>query len=198
MMMKLGVTVYETLQNYVHQDFSENFSFFKEKMNFTNESRIIDLGCGTALLAHQFRKHGLKYIGVDMDLERIQHAMKKYPEYSFYCKDLKDISTDEIPSYDFVIMHGVVHHMSDSECEGLFQFLKNQGCKKIGFMDPIMPDKALQNPFGTLLAKMDQGQFVRNAKDYQNLLQKFGSLDFQIIPNPRWPVPVGFAVLTLN
>jgi 2-polyprenyl-3-methyl-5-hydroxy-6-metoxy-1,4-benzoquinol methylase len=194
--MKLGILIYDLLQKYINKDFSDNFEFFNSRINWGPSSNIVDLGCGTGLIAQQFRKSGLSYTGIDMDLDRIESARRSYPEFTFFCNDLNQISKAELPSIDFVIMHGVVHHLSDFECANLLTTLQERGCKQVGFMDPIKPKSWIKNPLGAYLAFLDEGHYVRSSEDYKFLLEQFGHLDFHIQKNPRWPVPIGLSVLT--
>lgn len=77
---------------------------------FKRNGTVIDLGCGTGIIAYQLRKElGLKIIGCDI---------KKYLLYDIPFVKIKG---DKLPfpsqSYDVVLLNDVLHHIHKSKQE---------------------------------------------------------------------------------
>lgn len=68
---------------------------------------IVELGCGTGLVASQLQGH--KYAGVDKNFECIKKAQDGNPGMQFYCADVRDFCMN--------------HHVVDIVC--CFAFLKH-------------------------------------------------------------------------
>src|SRR5438093_1625195 len=66
---------------------------------------ILDLGCGTGILAPLFSKD--QYVGIDLDKKLISFAKGKYPQYQFLQADSSKLRFSS-KSFDKIIIIGVI------------------------------------------------------------------------------------------
>ena len=79
-------------------------------------SSIVDIGCGDfqwmPLLLRKFPS--VDYIGIDCADALIKSHTKKYPDYTFICKDVTDAQFEHIGQYDLVLCKDVLQHNFDN------------------------------------------------------------------------------------
>ena len=76
---------------------------------------ILDIGCGWTTLPELFPT-GTIYMGVDKSQEAVDYFTGRYPQHSFYLRDLDDGSLDlGDRKFDTVILAAVVEHLQDPE-----------------------------------------------------------------------------------
>lgn len=82
--------------------------------SFKSPITICDLGCGDFNIGSQLLPFSKEYFAVDIVPELIEHLKKQYPqkELSFFCLD---ITKDELPKADCVIIRQVLQHLSNKE-----------------------------------------------------------------------------------
>ncbi len=82
--------------------------------SFSQPIRVCDLGCGDFNVGRQLHDLTIQYIGVDIVDELITRNELKYasPNLEFDCLD---ISEDQLPSADCVILRQVLQHLSNAE-----------------------------------------------------------------------------------
>lgn len=94
---------------YYYQDLDRLHQFF-----IPPGSRVLEIGCGTGnLLSALDPAVG---VGIDFSSAMIQIAKSKYPHLQFYCVDAETMTPeliDQIEPFDFVILSGVLGHLSD-------------------------------------------------------------------------------------
>jgi 2-polyprenyl-3-methyl-5-hydroxy-6-metoxy-1,4-benzoquinol methylase len=160
-------------------------------MQLTAGDTLLDIGCGTGLISRQYTQRDIKYTGIDSAESRIEKAKALNPAARFIHGDLRDPAVLKTVEAKHVILHGVLHHLSDEEVEGLYFFLREIGCKAIATMDPILPTKPWARPLATILCKVDQGKYVRKYAEYESLLKRQSkSTVLNVYRNPRWPVEI--------
>lgn len=80
--------------------------------------RILEIGCGLGADAAEFVKHGAEYIGIDISLESINLAKKRFDvlglEGLFYNLSGDD-DLSHLGKFDLVYSCGVLHHYPDIE-----------------------------------------------------------------------------------
>ena len=86
-------------------------SFLK---SFKNQITVCDLGCGDFNIGKELVKYTKKYIAVDIVPELIAYNKEKFKETNLKFQCL-DISKDELPSADCVIIRQVLQHLSNKE-----------------------------------------------------------------------------------
>ena len=150
----------------------ENFTRKLKQYGYVNDVRILDVGCGTGLVAEQLHKHGYKNIdGVDFSPEMLKLAKEKglygslcqgavgSPE----CKDL-GIAANQ---YDTAISVGLfsLKHADSNGFNDLVHVVKPGGLVCFSIRE-----LAISAPEGTYKERMDQlakeGKWKLILKDY--------------------------------
>jgi ubiquinone/menaquinone biosynthesis C-methylase UbiE len=142
--------------------FRNNFAknFIKNKNN-----NILDIGCGTADILESIPNN--YYYGFDISKNYINYAKKKFlnNNYHFFTKKFNQRAIKKLPKFDFVILFGILHHLSNIEINDLF-FNVKKVLKKSGvilIVDPVLIKK--QNFISKLLIKLDRGKNIKNFKE---------------------------------
>lgn len=82
---------------------------------------LLDIGCGDLTWLPQIKAFPtLRYIGIDIVEDLIQHHRKTYPKKEFYCKNA---IIDPLPDCDLVIIRDVIFHLTLDQNLRLFQNL---------------------------------------------------------------------------
>ena len=132
---------------------------------------ILDVGCGNA----QIRKFlgDVHYVGVDHNPKYISKAREANGlSDEFYVADVSEVAQLVTNKFDRVLLIGVLHHLSDSQCQDLLrnctQLLATGG--HLFALDPALIED--QHPIARFLAKSDRGRFARSPGDYRKLIQE--------------------------
>lgn len=144
--------------------------FLKRYLGIKEGDIVLDIGCGTGeIVTHM--PIGVKYIGVDYSQKYISHAEKKYGHLGqFYCSDISDIDYSELGYPDFILMKGILHHLSDQEVLNLFQSLHTvlKGYSAVLLtIDPCFVEN--QKKLSRFLVSQDRGEDVRTPDGYLSL-----------------------------
>lgn len=152
-----------------------NYFFIKriihEELKIKTSERILDLGCGTGILAPLFSPKG--YIGIDIDQNLIEYAKKKKPQYSFTIMDASTLQFSH-HSFDKILIVGVLHHLNKKQREKTLSRMKRL-LKKNGRVLAIeaIPPIHSWNVLGKILRDHDEGHYILNFQDYVALLSKY-------------------------
>lgn len=146
-----------------------------------NNINVLDIGCGPAEIINCLPN--CNYYGYDTDKRSIDYAKNKYSEknYHFYCRKFSKAELKKLPKFDFVILFGIMHHLSDSEVNSIINIFKKKMKKKSILLteDPILVKN--QNFFAKFLIINDRGNNVREKKQYLNILKRhFSNLKVKI------------------
>jgi len=89
-----------------------------------NNLTVCDLGCGDFNIGKQLTKHTKKYIAIDIVESLIDRNKKLYQaeNLEFHCLD---ISKDELPVADCIILRQVLQHLSNAEIMSTVKKLRN-------------------------------------------------------------------------
>lgn len=96
---------------------------------------VLDIGCGAGYLAHSVSK-GQRYVGIDVNEERIHLLKRKYmnhPDYDFWCIDVDEDTTSDLPpfnsTFDTISLLAVIEHLRNPEnlLNHLHRLLKDEG-----------------------------------------------------------------------
>ncbi len=146
--------------------------FVEDYLNIRPEQKLLDFGCGPGDIL-QFLPE-VNYTGIDIDPVYIEKARLKYGHRAhFICSNLKALKLDGRGTYDYVIATGVLHHMTDQECQLFLETAKTmlQPSGKLLTLDGCyIPN---QNKIARFLLDQDRGAYVRNKDSYLELLQPY-------------------------
>ena len=81
---------------------------------------VCDLGCGDFNIGKHLTKYAKKYIAIDIVEDLIERNKNLYKEENleFHCLD---ISKDELPQGDCIILRQVLQHVSNTEIQNVIQ-----------------------------------------------------------------------------
>lgn len=127
-------------------------SFLK---SFKKPLTVCDLGCGDFNIGKEFVKHTNKYIAIDIVQNLIDYNTERFKadNLEFQCLD---ISVDDLPSGDCVILRQVLQHLSNAEVQKVLH-------KLVDFKYVILTEHI---PNGNFIANADiiSGQGIRLKK----------------------------------
>lgn len=112
-------------------------TIFNEVMH-QPQSKVLDIGFGTAILTSQLYNHGHQIDGIDFSAEMIRLASEKMPDANLYEFDIQDgfPLALEGKQYDSLISTYTLHHLNNSEkalfIHSLLPYLKSEGRIYIG------------------------------------------------------------------
>jgi ubiquinone/menaquinone biosynthesis C-methylase UbiE len=121
----------------------------------TNESLILDVGCGTGNTIHRFVEKGYSnIIGIDKSKNMIDKAISKYPDNKFEIADIMNMSEfpyDESTFTHILCLYFTIYYMKNKETffKNCYSLLKHGGFLVVHLVDrnrfdPILPPG---NPF---------------------------------------------------
>ena len=92
-----------------------------------NCTSVLDLGCGDLTWISNtrlFNDNSIKYTGIDIVESLIDNNSRRYPEKSFFCKDITKNSDFEFAS--LIIIRDVIFHLKNDEVLSIFDNIKNK------------------------------------------------------------------------
>ncbi len=142
-------------------------SIIKENFNF-DDVYTLDFGCGTGANSYMFDQN--KYLGVDVDEDRILYAKKKFPKCKFDILK-NNIIPAENNSFDFICILATIHHISDKDfksyIEEFSRVLKQNG--KLIIIEPCFLKNSFFNNW--FMNFFDEGKYIRTEKEYIYLFE---------------------------
>ena len=139
---------------------------------------VLDIGCGPAEILSYMP--GVDYYGFDISSEYIEKAKLTYGvEAHFFDRNISIGDLNILPSFDLVMMFGVLHHLDDDVAKTVIQ-IASKALKPGGRLltkDPCF--ERGQNPIARFLISQDRGQNVRTKLEYSSLVE--GHFDQEII-----------------
>lgn len=152
-----------------------NYFFIKQiirkEIQSKNIKKLLDIGCGTGILAPLFPKQ--YYVGVDLDAKLIAFAKKSYPDYSFRVMNAASLTFPK-ETFDQILVVGVVHHLDPVTAQRTMAQLKKV-LKKTGsilLIEAIPPIRSY-NVIGKVLRLLDEGHHIRSIRGYRNLFSRY-------------------------
>jgi SAM-dependent methyltransferase len=130
---------------------------------------VLDIGCGPADILAYLPE--VNYFGFDISDAYIARANSRFGELGkFQCKALTSADLEKMPSFDIVLLLGVLHHLDDEVAMGVLH-LANQALRPEGRLltfDPCFEQG--QNFIARFLIGIDRGQNVRTQVGYASLV----------------------------
>ncbi len=92
----------------------EAYAFLRDRVP-PGGRRVLDVGCGTGNYCGRFGSDGYEVVGIDLDSEMIEAAVRRFPGSSFLVMDMRDVSS-LAGRFDLVYSVGnVLAHLPQSE-----------------------------------------------------------------------------------
>lgn len=123
--------------------------FIEEKIPVKPGMRVLEIGCGEGGVLKAFINKGCEGVGVELDIPRIDDAMKFLPEdvaagkIRFVAKDiyLVDVEKDFNGKFDIIVLKDVIEHIHDQPklIGWMKNFLNPGGIVFFGFPPWYMP-----------------------------------------------------------
>ena len=133
--------LYSTLARIYHEmyqhvfDYDKEFEFYDSILKKFHSNSILEIGCGSGMLARRFIVNGYKYCGLDLYNEMLDIAREEVPGGSFIQCDMRNLNFDNkfdaalitgrslayVPENSGIIstLYGVHHALKEN---GLFVF----------------------------------------------------------------------------
>lgn len=132
--------------------------------------RLLDIGCGTGDILEWLPD--LEYVGFDQDRGYIEDARGRWVDRGrFYCADFRDHPSAEAPTYDLILVLGLLHHLEDEEVRRLFAdaAMRLRPGGRLLSLDPCL--RPGQPWLAGWLIRHDRGQNVRTLDGYRALAE---------------------------
>lgn len=149
--------------------------------------KVVDIGCGPAYYLAELP--AVDYFGFDTDARYIAHARKRFGERGrFFVEPFTQLHADTLGPFDGVLLMGLLHHLTDSECDALLSLVSR--CLRPGgrvvTLDTVVHDH--QGSFERWLALKDRGQYVRTPSGFEALAKlHFSDVRGTLTSLPRVP-----------
>ncbi len=170
------------------------------RLGADRSSSILDVGCGTGDALRYIDVYE-RYLGVDTDPVAVRFAESRFggrPATRFEARvlDARDVA-ELAPSH--VILAGLLHHLTDDECVGLFEMVSaSPRLRRIVTQDIVYLPGA---PINNFFASMDRGQYCRPSHAYGALAERAGLTVVSaeaLLSHPKNPLGVRYWVMTLE
>jgi hypothetical protein len=170
---------YRLYQKCVRSKFDEyNFiNFIFSEIGNKENIRVLDLCCGDSYVLHYISGSITNYLGIDNNKHYLSICKKKWSNFNFL--DLDVTNSKNIKHFlqfkpNFIFMNGAIHHLDDKTVNQINEFILGNFPEAI-FLS-IDPVKHYNNFINKLMISFDRGNFIRNKKDFSELMINYESL----------------------
>jgi SAM-dependent methyltransferase len=137
--------LYSTLANIYHEmyehvfDYDKEFAFYNSLLKKNNCIKILEVGCGSGMLARRFIKNRYDYLGLDLFNEMLDIARTETGSDAFVQCDMRKISFDT--EFDAVLITGrSISYVTENKgiidtLNGVHKSLKNKGLFVFGVFE---------------------------------------------------------------
>ena len=137
--------LYSTLANIYHEmyqhvfDYDKEFTFYDSLLKSNNCQVILEIGCGSGMLARRFLKNGYDYLGLDLFNEMLDIARSEVKSDRFIQCDMRNLSFKQ--QFDSVLITGrsiayVIENQGIIDTlTGVHKSLKNNGLFVFGVFE---------------------------------------------------------------
>lgn len=131
--------------------------------------RVLDIGCGTGHIIEHLPP--VEYIGMDVSLNYIQKARKRYGDRAtFHHVAIDEITVPKVQYFDLALAIGVLHHISDLEALRLLTLAKS-ALAPAGRFIAVEPCYGEDQSFlARWIISKDRGQNVKDKPGYHQLV----------------------------
>jgi SAM-dependent methyltransferase len=137
--------LYSTLANLYHEmyqhifDYDKEYAFYDGILKQNHCHKIVEIGCGTGMLARRFIKNGYDYLGLDLFDEMLAIARSEVKSDCFVQGDMRHLSFQQ--QFDSVLITGrSIAYITDNRgildtLAGINNSLKDKGLFVFGVFD---------------------------------------------------------------
>jgi len=137
--------LYSNLANIYHEmyqqvfDYDKEFNFYDSLLKSNNCQKILEIGCGSGMLARRFLNNGYDYLGLDLFNEMLDIARSEIKSDRFIQCDMRNVSFDQ--QFDSVLITGrslayVIDNLGIIDTlTGIHKSLKDNGLFVFGVFD---------------------------------------------------------------
>lgn len=137
--------LYSTLAKVYHEmyqqifNYDKEFDFYDSILKSNNCRKILEIGCGSGMLARRFISNGYDYLGLDLFNEMLEIARSEVKSDRFIQGDMRDLSFNE--QFDSVLITGrsiayVIENKGIMDTLlGIHKSLKNTGLLVFDFFE---------------------------------------------------------------
>ena len=134
---------------------------------------VLDLGCGTGEYAELFSAN--RYVGLDLSPHFVRYASARLPGFVFLVGDAQRLPFED-DRFHRVLVNGIIHHLDDGSADRLLgeveRIVRPSG--DVLVIEDV-PSSAANLP-GRLMHAMDQGDHIRTAEAYAELIGRHLSI----------------------
>ena len=137
--------LYSTLANIYHEmyqhifDYEKEFHFYDTLLKKNSCNKILEIGCGSGMLARRFLKTGYDYLGLDLYSEMLDIARAEIKSERFIQCDMRNLSFNQ--QFDAVLITGrSIAYVEDNQgiidtLTGVHKSLKDGGLFVFGVFE---------------------------------------------------------------
>jgi SAM-dependent methyltransferase len=137
--------LYSTLAHVYHEmyqhvfDYDQEYNFYDSIFKKNNCKKILEVGCGSGMLARRFLINGYDYLGVDLFNEMLDIARSEVKSDQFIQCDMRNLSFNQ--EFDSVIITGrSISYVTDNKgiidtLTGVHKSLKDKGLFVFGVFE---------------------------------------------------------------
>jgi len=137
--------LYSTLAEIYHEmyqhvfDYEKEFHFYDAILKANNCHTILEVGCGSGMLARRFLANGYDYLGLDLYNEMLDIARREVLSDRFIQCDMRNLSFDQ--QFDAILITGrSLAYVIDNQgiidtLQGVYKSLKENGLFVFGVFD---------------------------------------------------------------
>lgn len=145
-----------------------------DELGLTPGDVVLDVGCGPAYYLHKLPP-GVKYVGYDTSERYIEYARKRFARdgVDFRCGIFSPEAHGSAPDFTAVMLMGVLHHLSDTECKELLAAIRGTLASngRVISLDTCFAEGV--GPVSRWMAEHDRGEFVRTPESFTSLAGEF-------------------------
>ncbi len=137
--------LYSTLAEVYHEmyqhvfDYDAEFKFYDKILKNNHSYKILEIGCGSGMLARRFLENGYDYLGLDLYNEILGIARREVRSDRFVQGDMRNLTFHS--QFDAILITGrslayvIENHGITSTFEGIYNSLINSGLLVFGIFD---------------------------------------------------------------
>jgi cyclopropane fatty-acyl-phospholipid synthase-like methyltransferase len=155
---------------------------------------VLDVGCGDGDIRPLLGD--VDYTGVDLNTDYLRVASASADERTrFVHADVSALGGLGLGPFDCAIAVGLLHHLSDSECDSLLAAVHDTLAPggRLVTIDPVFtPD---QRTTARVLAALDRGRHVREVSGYTRLIDQQFEVKESVVRQDLLPFPYSHALI---